>query len=301
MGADAVVMVEHTQRDGDMIGIQRAPEPGENIAPRGSDAHAGTVVLRQGARIDYSAIAVLASIGCTQPPVARRPRVAVLSTGDEVVDASATPGDVQIRNSNSYALAALAERAGAEVIQLPIAPDEPERLNQLLTQGLSCGDVLLVSGGVSAGKFDLVEPVLGRLGAQFLFDAVRIRPGRPAVFGIADNHFVFGLPGNPLGTIVTFELLVRPALELLCGADPSYLGRPYICGELGFSYHGKALPLTQFVPVRLSGDFARARVEKLPYHGSADLPALAAADGWLVVPEYRTELHQSAVVDVLLK
>jgi molybdopterin molybdotransferase len=227
--------------------------------------------------------------------------VTVLTTGDELVDVDASPGEVQIRNSNLFALAALATRAGAEVIELPSAPDEPQRLHQLLDDGLSRGEVLVVSGGVSAGKFDLVEPELIRLGASFLFDAVRIRPGRPAVFGIANGRFVFGLPGNPLGTIVTFELLVRPALDLLAGATVADVRRPFLSAELAFPYRGRPLPLTQFIPVRLTGDFAHSRVEKVPYHGSADLAALAAADGWLVVPEGCSDLPESAAVDVLLK
>jgi molybdopterin molybdotransferase len=185
-GADAVVMLEYTQRDADHIIIERTTTAGENIVPAGSEARAGQTVLPRGTRLDAAAIAVAASVGKTDVLIHRRPRVAILSTGDEVVDIAATPGRAQIRNSNSYALAALVAELGGLPVQLPIAPDEPDPLRHLIQEGLTA-DLLLLSGGVSMGKYDLVEQVLADFNATFFFTSVAIQPGKPLVFGKASK------------------------------------------------------------------------------------------------------------------
>src|SRR5262249_14674725 len=206
-GADAVVMIEHTHRDGDTIGFDRDARTGQNIVQKGSEAAANQLLLSPGARLGYAELAIAAQVGATQLSCYRRPRIAILSTGDEVVLVDQTPGPFQIRNSNSVSLAAQVRLVGGQPVLLGNAADSIEDLRQKIMEGLKA-DVLVLSGGVSMGKYDLVETVLKDLGAEFFFDAVAIRPGKPAVFGKCDNTFAFGLPGNPVSTMVTFELFV---------------------------------------------------------------------------------------------
>src|SRR5581483_8353935 len=183
-GGDAVVMVEHTSRQGDVVEIGRAAAAGDNVVPPGSEARRGDLLLRAGTRLTPAAIAVAASVGRAHLSVYTRPRVAILATGDELVEVAGEPGPTQIRNSNSYSLAAQVIAAGAIPVVLPVAPDEPAQLRNLIREGLAA-DLLLLSGGVSAGKYDLVEQVLAELGAEFLFTGALIQPGRPVVFGRA--------------------------------------------------------------------------------------------------------------------
>src|SRR3981189_1605825 len=208
-GADAVVMIEHTSRDGDSVRFERAAQPGQNIVPRGSEAKRADTILPPGMRLGYAELALAAQVGATQLRCASKPRVAILSTGDEVVAIDQEPGAFQIRNSNSVSLAAQVRLAGGEPVLLGNAADRVDDLREKIARGLR-EDVLVLSGGVSMGKYDLVETVLKDLGAEFYFDAVAIRPGKPAVFGKCQDTFVFGLPANPFSTMVTFELFVVP-------------------------------------------------------------------------------------------
>jgi len=196
-GADAVVMVEYTAEDGKSVEIQRSVKSGENFVPRGAEARQGQMLVDRGTPLDHAAIAIAASVGASVLPVFRKPQVAVLSTGDEVVDIGATPGPAQIRNSNTYSLAAQIEHAGGEAVRLPIAPDEPDRLRALIEEGLAY-DLLLLTGGVSMGKYDLVEQVLTELKAEFYFTGAKIQPGRPIVFGSCGRSCGAGLtaPGS---------------------------------------------------------------------------------------------------------
>jgi molybdopterin molybdotransferase len=321
-GFDSVVMVEHARAEpgGEIVHFARGVATGENVVQPGSEARAGQVVALAGCRLDFAGIAVLASVGCVRPSVARRPRVAILSTGDELAPASEpAPPRERIRDSNSWSLQAQVRRAGGEPVVMAYAPDRPEVLAAAVEQALAC-DLAVFSGGVSAGKYDFIEPVLARRGARFFFDAVSIRPGRPVVFGRADRPadaaapsdpnsgtqskrsgdvFFFGLPGNPLATFITFELFVRPVIALLSGSSAEALACPWLKAQMGFTFSARPLPLTQFLPVRLSGDLAPARILRLNYHGSADLVAAAASNAWLVVPEGATELKEGELVDVL--
>jgi len=181
-GADAVVMVEFTSRRGEQVEITRGVVAGENVVPRGAEAALGAQLVSAGSRLNEASIALAASVGRSRLQVYARPRVAVLTTGDEIVDVEAGPGPTQIRNSNSYSLAAQIQRAGGDPVMLPIAPDEPQRLRQLIEQGLQA-DLLLLTGGVSMGRYDLVEQVLAELQAEFFFTGAKIQPGRPIVFG----------------------------------------------------------------------------------------------------------------------
>src|ERR1700730_13398903 len=246
-GADAVAMIEHTQRDADLVRFDRPTRPGQNIVSRGSEAKGAQTILTPGTRLGYAELALAGQIGETELRCAAKPRVAILSTGDEVVSVDDLPGPFQIRNSNSVSLSAQVRLAGGEPVLLGNAADRTDDLRAKIERGLK-EDVLVLSGGVSMGKYDLVETVLKEMGAEFYFDAGAIRPGKPAVFGRCRDTFVFGLPGNPVSTMVTFELFVSPALDLLSGADSRPL--PLLEAKLGEALNEKS-GLTHFLPAHL--------------------------------------------------
>ena len=299
--ADAIVMVEHTRpaRAGDVLVLQPVKQ-GENIVPQGSEARQGEVVLRRGERLTPVSIGVAASVGCAELPVYVRPRVAILATGDELVDVAAQPAAHQIRNSNGYSLAAQVEAAGAEAWMLPTAPDEKIRLAELIREGLAA-ELLLMAGGVSMGKYDLVEEVLNELEAEFLFTGARIQPGKPIVFGRiarkqAPPKYFFGLPGNPVSTMVTFDLFVRPIIEALCHAHPSKLH--FLKARLKTEIRTKT-GLTRFLPGRLSGEQEETEVELVRWQGSGDVVATARANCYIVVPPDRVSIPAGEMVALL--
>ena len=297
-GADAVVMVEHTSREPGhegMVCIDRSAEPHQFINPQGCEARARETVLHPGKRLDYSDIAILAAFGRPRVKVYRRPEVAIIATGDEIVEVHETPEEFQIRNSNAYSLAAQVTRAGGVPRILPLARDTVEHTTQLVSQGLSM-DLVLLSGGVSAGKYDVVEEVLANFGARFYFDRVLIQPGQPLVFGAASGKFLFGLPGNPSSTMVTFEVFARAALELLSGQEEIALHMPY--ARLTREFHHR-MGLTRFLPARLSAD--GASVTPVDWHGSSDVPALTRANAFLVADPDRAAYPAGEWIRVLLK
>jgi molybdopterin molybdotransferase len=295
--ADAVVMIEHTQREGDVVQFERAALAGQNIVPRGSEAAAGQTILRPGARLGYAELALAAQVGAAELRCAKRVQVAILSTGDEVVPVEAVPGPFQIRNSNSVSLAAQVRIAGGEPVALGNASDRVEELGEKIERGLK-EDLLVLSGGVSMGKYDLVEKVLRAMGAVFYFDAVAIRPGKPAVFGMCQEKPVFGLPGNPVSTMVTFELFVAPAIDLLSGAEPRPL--PLVEARLGAALDEKQ-GLAHFLPARVKWNGGAPEVKALKWQGSGDIAALAKANCFLVVPADRDKIAPGERVLVLLR
>jgi len=297
IGADAVVMIEHTARDGDSVRFERAAQPRQNIVPRGSEAERGQTILRRGARLGYAELALAAQVGATQLRCAAKPRIAILSTGDEVVAVDQQPGAFQIRNSNSVSLAAQVRLAGGEPVLLGNAPDRVDDLREKISRGLR-EDALVLSGGVSMGKYDLVETVLKDLGAEFYFDAVAIRPGKPAVFGKCQDAFVFGLPGNPVSTMVTFELFVVPAIDLLNGAAARDL--PLVEARLAAALNEKP-GLTHFLPARVEWRATTPEVKSIPWQGSGDIAALAAANCFLVVAAERTQVKAGEKMPILLR
>jgi molybdopterin molybdotransferase len=296
-GADAVVMIEHTNRDGDSVRFERAAQPGQNIVLRGSEAKLGATILSAGMRLGYAELALAAQVGATQLRCSSKPRVAILSTGDEVVSIDQQPGAFQIRNSNSVSLSAQVRLAGGEPVLLGNAADRIDDLRDKIARGL-LEDALVLSGGVSTGKYDLVETVLKDLGAQFYFDAVAIRPGRPAVFGKCGSAYVFGLPGNPVSTMVTFELFVVPAIDLLSGAPARDL--PLVEARLGAALNEKA-GLTHFLPARVEWRGTKPEVKALPWQGSGDIAALAHANCFLVVAADRGRVSIGETVPILLR
>jgi molybdopterin molybdotransferase len=296
-GADAVVMVEHTRRLGDDIEVQRAVRQWENVVLQGSEAALGARLLPRGRRLRAAEIGLLAAVGKAIVPVYRVPHVAILPTGDELLGVEQRPQWFQIRNSNATTLAAQVSAAGGLPVQLGIAPDRKDILRERIEQGLD-SDLLLLSGGVSMGKFDLVEEVLMELGAEFFFQGAAIRPGKPLVFGQVRGLFFFGLPGNPVSTFVTFELFVRPALAMLGGA--AFEPPVFLRARLAKPFRQNTR-LTMFMPARVGVQNGDPFVELVAWQGSGDLVGIAAANCFLVIHPNQTELAAGDWVDVMPK
>lgn len=292
-GADAVVMLEHVIRKDDVIELDRAVKPGENVNPRGIEAKAGAVVLDAGKRIGYGEIALLATVGCSTVKVHRMLQVAILATGDELAPVEAQPADYQIRNSNLYSIAAQVARAGASPVMLPVARDQAGETRELIEHGLAA-DLLLISGGVSAGKYDLVEDVLRDLGAEFYFDRVAIQPGAPLVFGRVRGKFFFGLPGNPLSTMVTFELFARAAIDLLSGSRIAPL--PIMMARLTQEFKHRP-GVMRFLPAKIEN----GEVAPVAWKGSSDLVSFCRANAFLLVDAKREAWTAGEMMPVLLK
>ena len=305
-GADAVVMVEYTAQRGKRVEVTKSVAPGENVVPRGAEARQRSLLLDRGLRLNDAAIALAASVGKSRLEVYKRPRVAVLTTGDEIVDIDATPGPTQIRNSNSYSLAVQIREAGGEPVLLAIAPDDADALRSLIEDGLRT-DLLLMTGGVSMGRYDLVEQVLSQMGAEFFFTGAKIRPGRPVVFGRCaagapasekPSTYFFGFPGNPVSTMVTFELFARPILEALAGQSPRKL--VFLHARLKSEVRTKT-GLRRFLPAMLSGEFENSEVELVAWQGSGDIAATARANCYIVVPPDRESIAAGEWVAVMMR
>jgi molybdopterin molybdotransferase len=306
-GADAVAMIEHAEHSANEVSAAagRQLRSGENIVPRGSEARAGQTLLAPGTAMEASEIAVAANCGYADLDVYRRPVVAIVATGDELVELAETPEAHQIRNSNGYALAAMVEAAGGHANRLPIARDTLADVRDRIAEGRE-SDLLLLSGGVSAGKYDLVEEVLAELGAEFFFTGVRMQPGKPLVFGRlpstgstdrADWTYFFGLPGNPVSTQVTFHCFVQPLLRAMCGAGTA--PPKFVQATLTEDVPAK-VGLTRLLPAFLRYDLHRPEVRLVPWQGSGDLAANARANCYAVLPDGR-DLHAGDVITVLLR
>ena len=285
------------KRTEEFVEIGRTVIAGENVVSAGAEARAGQELLPQGVRLGSAQIALAAAAGKASVKVYRKPHVAILSTGDELVEVAEKPGPSQIRNSNSYSLAAMVTECGGEPVQLPIAPDEEGKLTELIQEGLKA-DMLLLSGGVSMGKFDLVEQALRGLGAEFFFTGAMIQPGKPVVFGEVGKVAFFGLPGNPVSVMVTFELFARQMVEALSGAEPSRLKSAK--AKLRKDFKTKT-GLTRFLPAMLEGGLYDPEVEVVQWQGSGDMLAAARANCYLVVPPDREKLAKGEMVTVVLR
>jgi molybdopterin molybdotransferase len=308
IGADAVMMVEHVEASGGRVRLlpPHKVAQNENIVAKGAQARAGDELLSAGTAITFAQIAVAAECGYAALDVFLRPRVAILATGDELVEVNAEPTPGQIRNSNAPMLAAMVAAAGGEPWLLPTAADDALVLDKSLAAAAEA-DLLLVSGGVSAGKFDLVEPALARAGACFHFTGVRIQPGKPLVFGelpSGDSRTVpfFGLPGNPVSSAVTFLLFAAPVLAALAGCrepGPRFgLARPAAATDK----HGKP-GLTRFLPAYCNFNPPAGQLPEVvpvPWQGSGDLAALGRSNCFLVVPEEAHQLSAGGIVRILL-
>jgi molybdopterin molybdotransferase len=280
-GADAVVMVEDTEQQGDRVLVGVAVERGSHVRSAGGDIEAGATVFSAGERLDPRHLGVLATLGVDRPRVRRRLRVAILSTGDELVaEGMATLAPGQIRDANRRMLTGYLEELGADSLDLGIVPDDGERLRATLLEAAACCDVVVTSGGVSVGEYDLVKEVLGELGG-IEFWRVAMQPGKPFAFGFLDETPLFGLPGNPVSVTVSFEQLVRPALLRRMGARRLF--RPRVLGRLAEAVNTE-VERTVFVRVSALYRDGEWTVSSSGGQDSNVLSALARADAFAVVP-----------------
>jgi molybdopterin molybdotransferase len=305
-GADAVVMIEHVAVDGGALTVEsgRRLRSGENVVPRGKEARAGDTVLPVGRVMGAAEIAVAASGGRTQVEVFTRPIVPIIATGDELVELDAPMEAWQIRNSNSYALAALVRAEGGTPARLPIARDSFAELKARMERGMA-GDLLVLSGGVSMGKYDLVEEVLAELGAEFLFTGALIQPGKPVVFGRLPTFepakpwvYFFGLPGNPVSTQVCFHLFVAPMLRALAGRTE--IAPRFVEARLAEDVKGGS-KVTRFLPAELSGGWEGVSVRVVGWQGSGDVAANARGNAYAVLPADVAAFSAGETVRVLLR
>ena len=296
-GADAVVMVEDVDEvDGHAI-LQRKPRAGENVHPPGMDLTRGQSVLRKGERIGAAEVGLLATVGCAQVPVFRKPKVAVLATGDELVEPHQTPPPGAIRDSNRYALMAAADEAGAEVVWNGHVLDDEVALERVMREGLAAADVLLTSGGVSMGTRDLIKPLLERM-ASIHFGRIAFKPGKPLTFATtAEGKFAFGLPGFPVSSLVTFEVFVRPALLKLQGAE-RFL-RPPVEAALGHELRPDAFRL-EYQRATLAWEEGRFVARTTGLQSSSRLMSITGANALLEIEPGNEVLKTGTMVPALL-
>jgi molybdopterin molybdotransferase len=294
-------MIEHAVVDGIRITASRQLAAGENIVPAGAEARAGATLVTAGTRIVPQHIAAAAACGYASLPVYTRPHVAILATGDELIPVADQPLPHQIRNSNSYSIAAQVLESGGKPVLYPIVRDDLATIESAIEEALSC-DLLILSGGVSMGKYDFVEQALLNLNAEFFFTEVRMQPGRPVVFGrlpAGDAHrYFFGLPGNPVSTMVTFALFAAPLISALAGQASDDIGPSFVEAHLASDLQAKP-GLTQFLPARLKSVSTAATVHSIGWQGSGDQTAASKANGFLVVPEQVETLSAESIVTVL--
>jgi len=295
-GADAVVMQEHTERSGQHVIVQQPVELGQNIRRAGADVRSGTVVAASGSVLRPAQIGMLAAIGRTTLQVVTRPRVAILATGDELVEPDQLADDGRIASSNSYALQAALQELGAEPVYLGIAPDEPQAIAECFRRALHC-DVVISTGGVSVGDRDWIKVVLAELGGSMRLWRVRMKPGAPLAFAVLQDRPVFGLPGNPVSTLVTFEQFVRPALLRMMRRPRVF--RPVTSATLAVDFD-KPAGRMHFVRVMLQEREGRCIAFPTGDQSSGVLLSMVRADGLAVVPAEATHLDAGSEVTVQL-
>ena len=292
-GADAIVMIEHTERvSPQSVRILRSVRQGQSAQPAGSECRSGHVILKPGRAIGASEVGVLAATGNAAVLVSERPKVAIVSTGDELVGVGETPGPAQIRNSNSPTLAAQVVEAGGEPRLLGIARDDPDELLSKLEEGLAC-DILITSGGVSMGKYDLVVGALESHGVEIGFDKVAMKPGKPTVFGWRDGTFAFGLPGNPVSTIVSFQLFVRPLIARLLHREDDVSATLGAVLEAGVKCDPSRAAC---VPASVRFEDGAYRLSVVDWKGSSDLVGLSKANAYVMIPRQDGMLAADSLV-----
>lgn len=281
-GVDTVVQVEHTTVSGDAVTVETAPETGANVRPAGEDVAEGDVLFEQGAALGAAEVGLLAAVGIERVRVVRRPRVAILATGSELIPAGRPLQPGQIRNSNSFTAYGQAVAAGADPILLGIARDDPDETRRLLAAALE-NDVVVTSGGVSVGDYDFVKQVQEELGVQRRFWGIATKPGKPLAFGTHGDTLVFGVPGNPVAAMVSFEMYVRPAILALQGRRDVY--RPWFRAAAAEAV-GPTKERTEVRRCRLSHVDGRVRFTTTGPQGSGILSSMAGAEGLFFVPPH---------------
>lgn len=299
-GADAVLMVEWSEEAAGRVRFTRGVEAGAFIRPIGSDIAAGQVVLAAGARLGAAEVGLLATVGATSVPVHRRPVVGVMSTGDELVEPDASPGPGQIRDSNRFSLMAALREAGAKAVDLGIAPDSWEALTAFVEAGLTRCDALLTSGGVSMGELDLVKPLLEQRGTVH-FGRVNTKPGKPVTFGTLDGKPFFAMPGNPVSSLVSFEVFVRPALRKMAGLPENQWQRPRVPALLDHPARHTA-DRTEFQRAILCFDAATGqfRATTTGIQESSRLLSMVGANALLILPHGQADFAAGEVVEAMV-
>ncbi|MBN1165125.1 MAG: molybdopterin molybdotransferase MoeA, partial [Candidatus Krumholzibacteriota bacterium] len=292
-GADFVVKVEDTEIKNGKVLITKKCER-RNICFRAEDIKAGEVILRRGTLITAAEIAVLAAAGCAAVPVYRRPVVGIIATGSELVEADGVPAAAAIRDSNSYQLFGQVKNNGFKAVRLGIVEDTPRAIGEVVEREMVRTDLLLISGGVSMGEFDFVPGVLKDKGYRLLFEKVAIKPGKPTVFGVKEENWVFGLPGNPVSTFLIFEIFVKPFCFKLMGHD---YRPPVVEATLAQAITGRRSDRRAYLPVRMDPD---GRARKVEYHGSAHIHAFTLANGFIAIPPGVEEVPAGEKVAVTL-
>jgi len=298
-GADAVQQVELTREvdNADFVEILEPVKTGRSIVRQADEIKVGETVLRAGEEVNAAMIATLASFGYARVKVSRRPRVAVMATGSELVDVSQKPGRDQIRDSNNYTIAAYASLAGATVERLPLAGDDTEELKRQIAKAAASSDVLITSGGVSMGVYDFTKAALKELGAEIFFERVALRPGKPTVFARLGETLVFGLPGNPVSVTVTFNLFTRAALRSMQGAKSVTL--PKETAALSRDLKG-SFDRESYLPAILRSDEKGTLLaEPLKWGGSSDFVSFARATALINVPAGGKLIPAGSIVDVV--
>jgi len=294
-GADAVVMVEDTAKARDRVKIFRAVSPGDNIGRAGEDLEKGDLILEKGDLIGPAEVGMLAALGLASVRVVRRPRLAVIATGDEIVEPGQKAGPGCIWNSNGYSLLSLAIQAGTEASYLGIARDKTSQLRQKI-QKARASDILVVSGGVSVGDYDLVKEELRGLGVRPVFWQLRIKPGKPTFFGIRGRQLVFGLPGNPTSAMVMFHIFVRPAIDRMLGRK-----RPGLRSARALLEQEIVLKpgRTQFLRGVLVGEGPVLKVDPFPDQRSGVLRSMVKSRVLIVVPADSSRIEKGREVKIL--
>lgn len=297
-GADSVQQVELTRESDGFVEILKPVQTGRSIVRRASEIEKGATVLRAGEPIGAAMVAALASFGCAQVMVGRRPRVAVLATGSELVPVDQTPGQDQIRDSNNYSIGAYAELAGALVERLPLAGDDTTLLMNQIAEAAKRSDVVVTSGGVSMGVYDFTKTALTELNSEIFFERVSLRPGKPTVFArLPGGTLVFGLPGNPVSVSVTFNLFARTAILAMQGAKETELQKETAVLEKGLK---GTQDRESYLPAELStsGD-GKLLALPLKWGGSSDFVAFARATALIIVPKGLQLLEAGAIVQIV--
>jgi molybdenum cofactor synthesis domain-containing protein len=299
-GADSVQQVEltHELKDGTVVELLENVEEGKSIVKRGAEIKAGETVLSAGTMINAAMMAVLAAFGYARVAVFRRPRVAVMATGTELVSVDQKPGQDQIRDSNNYSIAAYAELAGATVERLPLTGDETSLLKNQIAKAAETCDLIVTSGGVSMGVYDLTKSALRELDAELLFERIALRPGKPTVFArLPSGTLVFGLPGNPVSVAVTFNLFARTALLAMQGATEPALKRE--TAALAKSVKGTA-DRESYLPVQLTtNDDGELIAFPLKWGGSSDFVAFALTTALVIVPAGSKKVEAGTLLNVV--
>jgi molybdopterin molybdotransferase len=292
-GADCVLMVEDTKEIGGKRIVFTGQKPKSNICILGEDMKTGEIAIPKGTTISKQHIAIMAALGCSLPTVAKRPSVAVLITGDELVEPEFKPQGGQIRNSNGHQLVAQIIKANAEPNYFGIVKDTEEATLEAISGALVKNDIIILTGGVSMGDYDYVPAVMKNLGIQILFDSIAIQPGKPTKFGVKDGKLVFGLPGNPVSAYLQFEILVKPVIQKMMGAAQSeeFIARL----PMAITYSRKRAERLGLIPVAIND---KKKVIPVDFHGSAHIFALANADGYVMIPLGISELKEGELVDV---